>query len=381
MTSILIVALIFAFWLFQEIRSGKIDVSKFTSSFGKGGPGPKRKTGNTVDMDGPERPKGSAKKILPKILGAVIIILALGFIGLDGFYRVSEQENAVLTMFGKVIRTDTAGLYFKIPFIQQVNLVDMTTHGTGIGYSLDDGQNIDNTDDSIMITSDFNLLDIDFYLEYKVNDPIAYIYNSNAPEEVLRNLTIASIRSVVSDYTIDDAMTTGKGAIQSEVKERLQTQLSDKNIGLTVVNISIQDADPPTADVVKAFKAVENAKQGKDTALNNAKQYQNEQIPAAKAEADRIKQNAEAKKAARIAEAEGQAARFNQMYDQYKLNPLITKQRIFYETMEDILPGLKVIITDGQTQTLLPLENFAGAGETAAPAAGAETEGEEAAVQ
>ncbi|MBR3166285.1 MAG: FtsH protease activity modulator HflK [Lachnospiraceae bacterium] len=332
-------------------------------------------------MDGPERPKGGVKKILPKILGAVIIILALGFIGLDGFYRVSEQENAVLTMFGKVIRTDTAGLYFKIPFIQQVNLVDMTTHGTGIGYSLDDGQNIDNTDDSIMITSDFNLLDIDFYLEYKVNDPIAYIYNSNAPEEVLRNLTIASIRSVVSDYTIDDAMTTGKGAIQSEVKERLQTQLSDKNIGLTVVNISIQDADPPTADVVKAFKAVENAKQGKDTALNNAKQYQNEQIPAAKAEADRIKQNAEAKKAARIAEAEGQAARFNQMYDQYKLNPLITKQRIFYETMEDILPGLKVIITDGQTQTLLPLENFAGAGEAAAPAAGAETEGEEAAVR
>ncbi len=381
MTSILIVALVFAFWLFQEIRSGKIDASKFTSVFGKGGPKSKRDAGNTVDMDGPKRNGGIAKKILPKILAAVIAILAVGFISLDGFYRVSEQENAVLTMFGKVIRTDTAGLYFKIPFIQQVNLVDMTTHGTGIGYSLDDGQNIDNTDDSIMITSDFNLLDIDFYLEYKVNDPIAYIYNSNAPEEVLRNLTIASIRSVVSDYTIDDAMTTGKGAIQSEVKERLQNQLADKNIGLTVVNISIQDADPPTADVVKAFKAVENAKQGKDTALNNAKQYQNEQIPAAKAEADRIRQNAEAKKAARIAEAEGQAARFNQMYEQYKLNPLITKQRIFYETMEDILPGLKVIITDGQTETLLPLESFAGTDDAAAPAAEEETKGEEAAVQ
>ena len=380
MTPVLIVALVFAFWLFQEIRSGKIDVKKFTSAFGKGGKG-RRNSGDTVDMDSPNRPSGRAKKILPKVLTAAVIVLAIAFVGLDGFYRVSEQENAVLTMFGKVIRTDTAGLYFKIPFIQQVNLVDMTTHGTGIGYSIDDGQNIDNTDDSIMITSDFNLLDIDFYLEYKVNDPIAYIYNSNAPEEVLRNLTIASIRSVVSDYTIDEAMTTGKGAIQSEVKERLQTQLTDKNIGLTVVNISIQDAGPPTTEVVSAFKAVENAKQGKDTALNNAKQYQNEQIPAAKAEADRIKQNAEAKKAARIAEAEGQVARFDQMYEQYRLNPLITKQRIFYETMEDVLPGLKVIITDGQTETLMPLESFAETGGTAAPEDSEENKGEEEAAQ
>ena len=106
------------------------------------------------------------------------------------------------------------------------------------------------------------------------------------------------------------------------------------------------------------FKAVETAKQGKDTAINNANKYRNQQIPAAEANADKIVQSAEAGKAARIAEAEGQVARFNEMYEQYAVNPLITKQRLFYETMEEVLPGLKVIISDGDTQTMYPIESF-----------------------
>ena len=134
--------------------------------------------------------------------------------------------------------------------------------------------------------------------------------------------------------------------------------MAENEIGLTVVNITIQDAEPPTQDIVQAFKSVETAKQGKDTAVNNAKKYQNEQLPQAEAQADQIIQNAEAAKQARIAEAEGQTARFNAMYEQYRLNPLITKQRLFYETIEELLPSLKVIITDGTTQTMLPLESF-----------------------
>ena len=117
---------------------------------------------------------------------------------------------------------------------------------------------------------------------------------------------------------------------------------------------------------------METAKQGKDTAVNNANKYKNEQVPAAEAEADRIRQQAEAAKASRIAEAEGQVARFNAMYSQYELNPLITRQRIFYETMEDVLPGLKVIITDGKTQQILPLESFTATGQES-PAGGSTT--------
>lgn len=291
-------------------------------------------------------------------LGIIIALFILGTV-FGGFYRVDEQETAVVTMFGSVVRTDTAGLYFKIPWIQQVTKVDTTIHGTGIGYAVnDDGQTFTVDTEGIMITSDFNLIDIDFYMEYRVSDPVAYLFNSKSPEYILKNVAMAAIRSTVIDFTVDDAMTTGKAQIQSQVKQKMQEQLTRQNIGLQVVNITVQDAEPPTEEIVREFKAVETAKQGKDTAINNANKYRNQQIPAAEANADKIVQSAEAQKASRIAEAEGQVARFNEMYEQYAVNPLITKQRLFYETMEDVLPDMKVIISDGGTQTMYPIESF-----------------------
>ena len=317
---------------------------------------------STVDDDDiidAEDLKEKSKKPARIVLGVIIAIFIFSVIS-GSFYHVSEQENAVVTQFGKVIRTDTAGLYFKIPFIQKVKMVDITTHGTGIGYSIDgEGQNITNTDDGIMITSDFNLLNIDFYLEYKVSDPVAYLYNSDHPEEILKDIALASIRSVVSNYTVDEAMTTMKGQIQSEVKSEMVEALNLHNIGLQVINITVQDSEPPTADIIAEFKAVETAKQGADTAMNNALQYQNQQIPKANADADKILQDAEATKQARIAEAEGQVARLNAIYEQYKLYPLITKTRMFYEAIEEVLPNAKIIITDGSTETIYPLEDFA----------------------
>ncbi|WP_024864860.1 FtsH protease activity modulator HflK [Butyrivibrio sp. FCS014] len=296
------------------------------------------------------------KTALAIIVGIFILSTVMG-----SFYNVSEQEQAVVTQFGKVVATNTAGLYFKIPFIQRVHMVDMTTHGIGIGYVIDkNGQNITVDDEGIMITSDFNFVDIDFYLEYKVSDPVAYIYNTNNPESVMKNIALASIRSTVINYPVDEVITTAKGQIQSEAKERLQSALQAENVGLTVVNLSVQDAEPPTDEIKQAFKAVETAKQGKETAVNNARKYQSEQVPAAEAEADRIVQNAEAEKAARIAEAEGQAARFNSIFEEYSKYPLITKQRLFYEAMENVLPDAKVIITDGKTQQILPLDSFSG---------------------
>jgi len=296
------------------------------------------------------------KTALAIIVGIFILSTVMG-----SFYNVSEQEQAVVTQFGKVVATNTAGLYFKIPFIQRVHMVDMTTHGIGIGYEVDkNGQNITVDDEGIMVTSDFNFVDIDFYLEYKVSDPVAYIYNTDNPESIMKNIALASIRSTVINYPVDEVITTAKGQIQSEAKERLQMALQAENVGLTVVNLSVQDAEPPTDEIKQAFKAVETAKQGKETAVNNARKYQSEQVPAAEAEADRIVQNAEAEKAARIAEAEGQAARFNSIFEEYSKYPLITKQRLFYEAMENVLPDAKVIITDGKTQQILPLDSFSG---------------------
>ncbi|WP_026526921.1 FtsH protease activity modulator HflK [Butyrivibrio sp. VCD2006] len=309
---------------------------------------------------------------------AVVVGIFLAMTVFGSFYNVSEQEQAIVTQFGKVVATNSAGLYFKVPFIQAVHMVDMTTHGIGIGYVIDgNGQNITVEDEGIMITSDFNFVDIDFYLEYKVNDPVAYYYNTNDPETIMKNVALACIRSTVIDYPVDEVITTAKGQIQSDVKELLSKKLTEQNVGLSVVNVSVQDAEPPTNEIKQAFKAVETAKQGKETAVNNAKKYQNEQVPAAEAEADRIVQNAEGAKASRIAEAEGEAAKFNSMYEEYSKYPLITKQRLFYETIENVLPGTKLIITDGQTQEILPLDNFSNEMEGIAASSAASTQEEE----
>ena len=274
------------------------------------------------------------------------------------FYSVDEQHNAVVTQFGKIVTVNTAGFYGKAPW-QSVRKVDMTTHGTGIGYVVSStGQNLVDKDNGIMITSDFNLLNIDFYLEYRVSDPVAYLYNAEDPEGELSNIALANIRTVVSNYTVDEAMTTGKSQIQADVKEAMIEELNEREVGLTVINITIQDSEPPTPEIIAAFKAVETAKQGADTAMNNAHQYKNQKIPEAEANADAIVQQANAKKEARIAEAEGQVARFNETYAEYEKYPLITKRRMFFEKMEKILPDMKVIITDGNTETMLPIEKF-----------------------
>ncbi len=293
--------------------------------------------------------------------GAVAIIIAVLviFLGSQAFYSVSEEEQAVVTTFGSVSSTESAGLHFKIPFLQHVYKVDMTTHGVGVGYVIGGGgQNIPIDTDAKMITSDFNLINVDFYMEYKVSDPVAYLFNTEDPEEILANEALSCIRAVVSDYKVDDVMTTGKSQIQSDIREMLSRELEDKKIGLTVMNITVQDAEPPTNDVALAFKEVETAKQGKETAINNANKYRNQQLPAAQAEADRIVQEAEAKKAARIAEAEGEVAKFNKIFTEYQKYPQVTKRRMFFETMEDVLPDLEVIISDGNVTQYLPIDTL-----------------------
>ena len=137
--------------------------------------------------------------------------------------------------------------------------------------------------------------------------------------------------------------------------------MEEQDLGIQLANITIQDSEPPTQEVMKAFKAVETAKQGKETALNNANKYRNEKLPEAEAEADQIIQDAEAQKQVRINEAEAEVARFNAMYEEYVKNPEITKKRMFYETMEDVLPGMKIVIDNGDgVQKVLPLDSFTG---------------------
>lgn len=283
-----------------------------------------------------------------KSFAIIIVLVLIVFTVISSFYTVSETESIVLTTFGKASVVDEKGLHMKIPFIQQARSVDTTVRGIKIGYSdNEDGSTSSIEHESIMITSDYNFIDCDFYISYQVTDPIKYLYNSDEPDLILKNIAMSSIRSTVSAYSVDTAITTGKSEIQSNVKSMIVAELEEQDIGITLVDASIQDVEPPTDEVIEAFTAVETAKQGKESAINEANAYRNEQIPAAEAEADKILQSALATKTARINEATGQAARFEAEYGEYINYPLITKQRMFFETMEDVLPKLKVVIDSG----------------------------------
>ena len=186
------------------------------------------------------------------------------------------------------------------------------------------------------------------------------MYASEDPAAILKNICQSSIRTVVGSYPVDDVLTTGKNEIQAAIKSMIVEHLEMQDIGVQLVNITIQDSEPPTAEVMEAFKNVETAKQGADTARNNANKYRNEQLPTAQAQADKIIKDAEAQKTERINEATAQVARFNAMYEEYIKNPTITRQRMFYETMEEILPALKVVIESpsGEVNMLYPVESF-----------------------
>ena len=211
-----------------------------------------------------------------------------------------------------------------------------------------------------MITSDYNFVNVDFFVEYRFSDPVKALYASEDPVGILKNISQSCIRTVIGSYPVDEVLTTGKNEIQAAIKTMIMERLDEQDLGIQLVNITIQDSEPPTTEVMEAFKAVETAKQGKETALNNANKYRNEQLPEAQAKADGIIKDAEAQKTERINEATAQVARFNAMYEEYIKNPTVTKQRMFYEAMEEVLPDLKVIIESpsGQMQTFYPVESF-----------------------
>lgn len=289
-------------------------------------------------------------------LGFLIVFLAISLF--NSYYTVKEQEQAVLITLGNAQSVTTPGLHFKIPFIQKVKKVNTTIQGFSIGYNEETGQG--NEAESLMITNDYNFVNVDFFIEYRFTDPVRAIYASNQPVVILKNISQSCIRTVIGSYKVDDVLTTGKNEIQSNIKSMIMDRLEQQNLGISLVNITIQDSEPPTTAVMEAFKAVETAKQSKETSLNNANKYRNEALPTAEANADKINKDAEAKKTQRINEGLGQVARFNAMYNEYIKNPEVTKQRMFFETMEEILPDLKVIIEsgDGTVQSLYPIESF-----------------------
>lgn len=311
-----------------------------------------------------KNPPNAGKYARYVLLGAAIFLVVVCV--MTCFYTVDDKQQAVVTTFGRVTDVTDAGVHFKLPFgIQKVYRVDVNVYqkielgysSAGSGYTVDENE-------STMITGDYNIVNVDFFVEYKISDPEKYLFSSNDPELILRNLIQSQIRNVVGSTSVDDVLTDGKENIQRQVKELVTEILGDYDIGLTLVDVRIQDAEPPTQEVIEAFKAVETAKQQAETVVNDAKAYQNAQLPQAQAQADQLIQNAEYLKQARINEAREQVAMFTAMYEEYALNPDITMTRMYYEAISEILPGVKLYINtsgSGDVQMLLPLESLVGA--------------------
>ena len=298
------------------------------------------------------------------VVGLVIVLLIIGIS--TCFYTVDDKQQAVVTTFGKVTDITDAGVHFKIPFgIQKVQTVDVHVYQKiELGYSSDkNNQYVTDTSESTMITGDYNIVNVDFFVEYKISDPVAFLYASVDPELILKNLIQSQVRNVVGSSTVDAVLTDGKENIQMQVRELVMEILAEYDIGLSLVDVRIQDSEPPTKAVIEAFKAVETAKQQAEAVVNDAKAYQNAKLPSAKAEADKLIQNAEYLKQKRINEAKEKVAMFTALYEEFARNPEITRSRMYYEAISRILPGVKVYINTGNGNSvdmLLPLESLIG---------------------
>lgn len=283
-----------------------------------------------------------------KYIWPVLIIILIIILISTSIYTVGETERAVVTTFGRVTSVNGAGLHFKLPFpIQDFEKVDMTTQKLTIGYVENGSVITTRQDESKMITGDYNVVSVDFFMEWKVSDPQKYLFNSEQPIKILKNIAQAAARDVMGSKTVDDVLTTGKVAIQTEIKDIMVSRLEQYDIGVQIIEVKIQDAEPPTEAVVAAFKAVETAKQEKETTINVAKAYENSVIPAARAEADKLLKEAEAYKEKRINEATGESAKFTAMYEEYILNKDVTRRRMYLEMIEEVLPGVEVYIDSG----------------------------------
>lgn len=314
-----------------------------------------------------QAPKPVKPEKVGKIVGIAVTVVLLIVLSLTCFYTVDDKQQAVVTTFGKVTDITDAGVHFKLPFgIQKVYKVDVNVYQKiELGYTTDksrpEGYDV-HTNESTMITGDYNIVNVEFFVEYKISDPERYLFSSNDPEMILKNLIQSQVRNVVGSASVDSVLTDGKERIQMQVKELVSEILQKYDIGLSLVDVKIQDSEPPTLEVIEAFKAVETAKQQAETVVNDAKAYQNARLPDAQAQADQLIQNAEYLKQKRINEAHEQVAMFQAMYEEYALNPDITRSRMYYEAISQILPGVKLYINtsgDGaDVQMLLPLESI-----------------------
>lgn len=295
------------------------------------------------------------KKILFVILALVIIFFAQSC-----FFTVDQTEYAFLTTFekpsGAILES---GLKFKLPTpIQRVVKFSKETYSLQLGY-VEEESSIMNDDESKMITGDENIILADIEIQWKISDPMKYAYNTKDPKVVLQNATSAALRSTIGNALVDEALTDGRTEIMASVRTKLSELIDMYDLGISIVNVNLQDVDLPTEEVDKAFKQVTDAREERSTKVNEANKYKNEKLNQVKGESAAIISKAEAAKTAVIQKARGEVAAFNALYSEFVKNPQITKKRLLIETLTKVYGTSKIVIVNGDgTLTHLPISDF-----------------------
>lgn len=320
-------------------------------------------------MDNFEELKARAKvvpKISPKRVSLIIIIIAALIILFTGFYTVNPEEVGVIQRFGKYITTTEPGLHFKIPFGVDVLTKVKVKHvykeefgfrtlqsGVKTKYS---SRSFDQ--ESLMLTGDLNIADVEWIVQYRIKDPVKYLFRIRNIEETIRDLSESVVRQIVGDRSVDEVIVLSRKDIANEVELLLQTQLDEYDAGIEIYTINLQNVNPPER-VKPAFNDVNSAKQEREKIINQAWQEYNNIIPEAEGKAKRTIEEAEGYAVNRVNRANGDATRFIDMYNQYKNAKSVTRKRLYLETMQKILPNVdKVYIVDEDQKGILPLLNL-----------------------
>ncbi|NBC26717.1 MAG: FtsH protease activity modulator HflK [Bacteroidetes bacterium] len=288
------------------------------------------------------------------IIGAVLIF--------GSVYTVEPEEVGVVQRFGKFTKTTEPGLNFKFPFVDNVRIVPVERQlKQEFGYRTTESGvqsqyvKAGYEDESLMLTGDLNLADVEWVVQYRIADPYNYLFKVRNPDKTLRDMSEAATRQVVGNRTVNEVLTIGRASIATRVQEILQELNIEYETGVNIEQVVLQDINPPD-EVKSSFNAVNEAQQERETLINKARSDYNRVIPRARGEAEQTIQQAEGYAVDRVNRAIGEVSAFQDLHEEYVLAPQVTKRRIYYETMQDILPTIgSKVITDQDGSGVLPL--------------------------
>ncbi len=332
----------------EVLREAQARISSMLGGGGRGGNGNRRRPGS-----GEPLPIGK------------IILVALLIYGLTGFYRVLPEENVVIKTFGEWTSTkDTPGLGYHIPWpVQSVEKVNVTfERRIEIGFRGEQAPRRsqattrgsgDIPSESLMLTGDENIIDIDFVVLWRVNDAGKFLFAIRDPENTIKKVAESAMREIIGRTKIQQALTEGRAQIEQDTKALMQQMLDDYQSGIAINDVQLQQVDPPSP-VVDAFDDVQRARADKERLRNEAEAYRNDILPRARGESEQIIQQAEAYREEVINRATGDADRFSAVYKAYVVDKDVTAERLYIETLEDILQNTHKIVIDGEQGNVLP---------------------------